>query len=163
MPKCKLQVPRVWKRLIRERFTESPDPTVEEWMLVEGKGRRVYDADARTGGNEDPDAYFGDSRTVSGEFDNGATIDLSLSSGQSNHYGSAIISDTDASTIYDGEDSAIDSFDCPMEFEGEDGETYVVEIEWTGDDPYEDEIADADTASPKPCDKSMYRCNLLGS
>jgi hypothetical protein len=53
----------------------------------------------------------------------------------------------DANVIYDGEDLAIESFDSPMEFLDKHGKSYVLEIEWTGQDPYEDEIADADTTS----------------
>jgi len=134
MQTTKIEIPSVWKRLVETVFEDGPDGTVVLDTL-----HPVYSENHNHRGNIDPEPHYDDARTVATKFPNGAVLVIDLCSGQGNYYGGATISHKQE-VVYDAE--PLEAFDDKMEFLGEDGETYVVEVLWTGDDPYENGYGD---------------------
>ena len=94
---CNIQVPHCWKQLINVEFGDEPviGPTY--------KGQPVKKARLHREGNDDPNPYYDDSRTVVGVASNGAHVELQLCSGQSNYWGQLIILSVRGETIYESE------------------------------------------------------------
>jgi hypothetical protein len=128
MQKAKIDLPKCWKRLVDTVFEDG-----DHGYVVVGTQHPVT-CEHHQKGNDDPEPHYDDARTVATKFPNGAVLALDLCSGQGNYYGGATISH-EQEVVHDAE--PLESFDDNMEFQGEDGETYQLEIIWTGDDPYE--------------------------
>lgn len=127
-----IKIPRCWKRLVQEVFEET-----DGGLIVEGTDRKVR-SEKTPHRNESPEAFYDDCRTVAALFPNGMAIDIDLCSGQGNYYGGVTIQDEDE-VLYESE--PLETFDDEMDFPADDGDTYIVKVEWTGTDPYEKEAA----------------------
>lgn len=87
----------------------------------------------------DPMPYYDECRTRSVTFPDGAVLSVDLCSGQGNYYAGCMLHDAEGEVIYESEDP-IESFAGPIEIHmnAEDGRIYLAEIEWEGEDPFEE-------------------------
>jgi hypothetical protein len=130
-----IKVPRCWKRLVETVFTDAPDGVDESIFYVVEGTKHPVDSENSLKGDDDPEPHYDDSRCVLGRTEEGGTIELDLCSGQGNYYGSAVIHNGEGEIVYESE--PWETFEDEEELVGEDGNIYVITIEWQGEDPYE--------------------------
>jgi hypothetical protein len=128
---------RCWKRLVDTVFEETNLPTPQQGLYARlPNGRRlIVTSERHVNGISDPMPHYDECRTVGVNMPDGAHLQLDLCSGQSNYYAGAMMHDK-GEIIYESDDP-IESLVGPLELSAFNGNTYVVEIEWIGDDPYE--------------------------
>jgi hypothetical protein len=135
-----IKVPRCWKRLIEIMFTDghikgrSPQAAARLAPYPEKSGPAAVD---------DPECYYDDSRSVQGSTKGGGTVVFDLCSGQENYYGGMTIHNAEGLVVYETGSSpdyeVWSQIHDEEELVGEDGNIYVITIDWYGDDPYAQE------------------------
>ncbi len=125
-----IKLPRCWKRLISTDFED----------LIVKFGEKEVASEHNQNSNDDPLPHYDDVRTIEKTMPDGIVLCITLQSGQGNYYATAVLSDGlegfGGECIYDSDD-VIEEFYSPLELKAENGKTYIVEIEWDGEDPYE--------------------------
>lgn len=130
--KGRVKVPRCWKRLIGTVFERSDNGYVVAETV------HPVTSEQNQKGDDDPEPHYDDSRFVLGSTEDGGIIELDLASGQGNYYGGVVIHNGKGEVIYDEDlGDPMENLDDEQEFVGEDGNTYLIAIQWEGSDPYE--------------------------
>lgn len=132
--KINAKVPSCWARLVDVVFEFDGI----DGYAIEGTNHPVrssYDTHTEA---DDPEAYLDDYRMVISKTDDGTTVEIILCSGQNNYYIDCTIRDKYGSVLYDSEGGPWESLSDEEEVVGVDGDTYIIVIEWEGDDIYKD-------------------------
>jgi predicted dehydrogenase len=130
-----IKLPRCWKRLIGVNFCYADDNLAA--YAIEGFPHMLVKGAESRSGTDDPDAYYDDCREAVGKFEDGAVAAINLNSGQGNYYASSYVT-KDGEVLVDDEGDPLEYLDDEIEFETNGGASYVLKVEWEGEDPYEE-------------------------
>lgn len=129
-----IKLPRCWKRLAETVFEQGGGGL----LVTFPNGDREYiSSEKHLEGNNDPEPHYDDGRIVESRLPDGTVLSVTLSSGQGNYFCGMTLYDSQGCIVYESE--TLEGLDGPLEIETKQ-ESYCVEIEWEGEDPYEGQL-----------------------
>ncbi len=136
----KIQVPRCWRRLSKVNYCYADENLTT--LAIEGHLNMLVEQADHPVAIDDPAAYWDDHRALLGHFDDGVKVLLTIYSDSSEyHIGCFLLPAGDVVKSK----APFESLARVLELQMPQAK-YVLEIEWQGDDPYEDGYPDEEWA-----------------